>query len=115
MAVRVVGLYVRLDPSVFRSAPTRAEKQKRPCQQLLSLFAFRKLIDGPFSTIYRKHAMRIHVFDAEPIFLFLSVFLNHQSPVTRLTRRSNPNLLELLRKEYNLHAIRLRFSRYIAL
>jgi hypothetical protein len=40
-------------------------------------FSFRKVIDGSFSTVDRKHALRISVFGAVRMCLFLSVFLNH--------------------------------------
>jgi len=42
-------------------------------------FAFRKVINGSFSSICRKHSLRIPVSGADRIYLFLSVFLNHQT------------------------------------
>jgi len=44
-------------------------------------FASRKVINRSFSTIDRKHSLRIPVFDAQRIYLFLSMFRKHLSAV----------------------------------
>jgi hypothetical protein len=55
---------------------------ERPVVANIVALAFRKLINGSFSTVDFKQLPRIPVFDAERIYLFLSVFLNHLSTAT---------------------------------
>jgi len=44
-------------------------------------FAFLKMINVSFSTIDGKQSLKISVFATERTYLFLPLFLNHQSPV----------------------------------
>jgi len=63
-------------------------------------FAFSKVINGSFSTIARKQALRISVSGAERLYSFLSVFLNHLSIVPCLALLRNAVLVALFSKVY---------------
>jgi len=78
MAVREPGLFFR-DCILGVSGPSEQAvgKQRRPWWQLSSLFAFRKVLNGSFSTIAHKHGLRISVFGGQRIFFFLPVFLDY--------------------------------------
>ena len=56
-------------------------KKRRPQWLLPSLFGFSKVSKGLFSFIYRKRALKIPVFHAERIYVFLAVYLSHQRTV----------------------------------
>jgi hypothetical protein len=92
--------FLRLSPTGFSTTRMSYSETERPVVANIVALAFRKLINGSFSTVDFKQLPRIPVFDAERIYLFLSAFFNHLTPVVRLTRRRNAVRLALFTKAY---------------
>jgi len=95
IAVRETEYFLRLYLRVFTTTRTSSKETETPVVCLVA-FSFRKMINGSFFTIDRKQSLRISVFDARPMYLFLSVFLNHLTCVVLPTFNRSVVLLAML-------------------